>query len=256
MFEGIMVKVLKTNDRIGDFKANVACIGYFDCLHIGHQELIGRTIDRAKALGCRSMVICFDPDPMELITGKKQKHILSYDERIGMMEELGIDDITVFRFDESFMKMEAQDFIEKYLNRMNIKELICGFDFTFGYMGKGDSALLKESGSFGIDVVEEIQYDGKKVSSTRIKEEIESGNFRLVSRLLNYDYYLPLLAVKTSQKGSKWLVEAKLEDSDRIVPENIQEIFSTVRYVNGRFIIESDIDVDLGEELTIIFEDE
>ncbi len=251
-----MVKKISVNEKPGHFDVSVACIGYFDGLHIGHQELIDRTIGKAEEKGCRSMVICFEPDPMELISGKKQKHILSYQERLERMEEFGVDDILVFRFDEKLMKMDAHEFIDRYLNRLNISELVCGFDFTFGYRGEGNSDLLRECGDFDVDVVEEIKYDGAKVSSTRIKREIESGNFRLVSRLLNYYYYLPLVVIKASRKGSKWLVEARSKDRDRVMPGRIEDIFDTVSYKDGIFYIESDVDAEKGEEFVIIFEDE
>ena len=251
-----MVTRIAVNDKIKDFKPNVACIGYFDALHLGHQELIRQTITKARKLDCRSMLICFEPDPMQLISNIPQKHILTYKERLSKIKELGIDDIVVFKFDNDFMKIGPEVFINDYLNKMNIKELVCGFDFTFGYKGTGNIELLKRFAKFNIDVIPEIKYYGKKISSTRIKEEIIKGNLKLVNRLLNYQYYLVLKVIKSSKNGSKWLIQAKLKDNSRLVPLNIDKLIKNISYKDNLFYIDSDVSLKKDEELLIVFENE
>lgn len=251
-----MVRKISANDRIDGFEKNMACIGYFDGLHRGHQKLIETAIEQAHDSGVRSMLICFEPDPVELISHVKQKHILSYDERIRKIKESGIDEIVVFRFDEDLMKMEASRFIEYFLNRMNISKLICGFDFSFGYKGLGNSEMLERYASFDIEVIPEIKYYGRKISSSRIKEALYKGNISLVNSLLGYNYYLPLKVIKCSEKGSKWLIEAILKDESNIIPADIDRCIKNIDYHDGVFHIISNKAADVNDQLNIIFEDE
>ena len=250
-----MVKRIDYDTKI-KLMDNVACIGYFDALHIGHQKLIDRTIEKAKQLNVRSLLICFEPDPMEMITKKKVKHILPYRERIRKIKESGIDDIVVFRFDKTLMNMNYLDFINIHLNRMNIKELICGFDFTFGYKGQGNTELLRKYFNGNVSVIEEIKLYGKKVSSTRIKQEILEGNLKLVAKLLGYDYYLLLKAENCSKKGLKWLVRAKMTNIDQIIPNKINTLYKNIIITDNKLEILSDIYIDKNEEFELVFKDE
>ncbi|MBP5280629.1 MAG: FAD synthetase family protein [Erysipelotrichaceae bacterium] len=199
---------------IGD--RNVACIGYFDGVHKGHQDLLNKTISEAERLGLKSALICFRPDPVDVISGRKNKHIFSDKERENIIREHGIDILIIISFDEELMKMDPKQFIDDYLNRMNIEELISGFDFSYGYKGSGNEKQLRRYGNFTSIVIDEHKQYGKKVSSTRIKEELSKGNIRLVDKLLGYPYYLNLKVVKVSEKGSKWLIETIKNDKNII----------------------------------------
>lgn len=255
MHKRFMVKRINCNTRF-NFKDNVACIGYFDSLHIGHLKLINETIDKANKLGLRSMLICFDPDPVELIKKKKVKHILPYKERIKRIKELGIDDIVLFEFDESLMNMDYRTFINEYLNNMNIKELICGFDFTFGYKAKGNIKSLDRYFDGKLNIVEEVKLYGKKVSTTRIKKEISRNNFKLVGKLLGYDYYLLLKGENCSKKGLKWLVSANIDEIEQVIPNNLNILYKNVEIKDNYLIILSDIKIDKNEEFYLVFKDE
>ena len=126
-----MVKKILIKDN--NFKINeeiVACIGFFDGLHLGHQELVNKAIYEANKLGLKSALICFNPDPVEIISKKKNNHIFSNRERENLIRSFGIDIFIVISFDEKMMKMDPVSFINDYLNKMNIKELVSGFDFS------------------------------------------------------------------------------------------------------------------------------
>ena len=250
-----MVKRFKYNTTL-NLKDNVACIGYFDSLHIGHQKLILETIAQAKKLNLKSMLICFEPDPRELITNEKIKHILPYKERINKIKSLGIDDIVVFEFDENFMKIDALTFINDYLNKMNIKQLICGFDFTFGYQGLGNSKILKKYFNGQLNIVDEVRLYGKKVSTTRIRKEILNNNFKLVGKLLNYDYYLLLKAEKSAKKGLNWLVTINIDNIEQIIPNNINILYKNISINDNIMEIISNIRIDKNEEFILVFKDE
>ena len=225
-----------------DFKIkdrNVACIGYFDSVHLGHQDLINKTVSEAERLKTKSALICFRPDPADIILGKKNKHIFSDKEKENIIRDLGIDMMIIISFDEQLMKIEAIEFIEKYLNRMNIEELVSGFDFSFGYKGSGNNKLLKKYGNFKNIIIPEHTHYGKKVSSSRIKDELNKANLKLVDKLLGYPYYRNLKVINVAQNGSKWLIEAIQNEKDIIdIKDGNYDRFSLE---NGIYTFESDI---------------
>lgn len=215
-----MKKIIIKNDQIPNIKPNVSCIGYFDGIHLGHQQLINLTIAEAKRLDLIPTLICFEPDPIEIITKKKNTHLLSYKNRLNLIESFGIEQVIVFKFDKEFMEKSPKTFINKYLNNMNISEIICGYDFTFGYKGKGNiDDLLKNKKTKAI-VVDEFRYKGSKVSTTRIKNAIYNGKFALTNKLLGWDYCLELIVNSCTKKDNKYVIEAKPLDSSTIIPKN------------------------------------
>ena len=95
-----MKKIIIKDNIIPSIEDNVSCIGYFDGVHKGHQALIKVCKDLAKMNNLKSMVICFDPDPIDIISNSKNKHILSFKDRLETFKELGIDIVCVIKFDE------------------------------------------------------------------------------------------------------------------------------------------------------------
>ena len=85
------------------------------------------------------------------------------------------------------MRLSPIDFKKKILDKLNIKVLVCGFDFTYGYKGSGNVDTLKDT-NINLCVVPEFKYYGKKISSTRIRSELEKGNIDFVNRMLGYEF--------------------------------------------------------------------
>lgn len=225
--------------NIPNIKENVSCIGFFDSLHLGHQKLINKTISEAKRLKLTPTLILFNPDPTEIITNKKVTHVLSYKNRINFIESMGIEQIIIFKFDKDLMKISPNRFIKYYLNKLNIKELICGYDFTFGYKGLGNSNTLNKLGKFKTVVINECKYLNKKVSTTRIKEEIIKGNIELVNKLLGWNYFVELKVVDCVKQKDNYLTIAKTKDKYNLIPISIRygntiEIMSNKVYIKRK----------------------
>ena len=124
----------------------VACIGYFDGVHLGHQALITKTIERAKEIGAKSMLITFHPDPWSVINRKSNvKHITPLKTKLEVIESFGIDEVVIMKFDSSFSKLSPDDFVNHVLIGLGIVELVIGSDFKFGYKGAGNVSYLKEN---------------------------------------------------------------------------------------------------------------
>ena len=216
-----MVKIIEiSKDSISKLEKSVSCIGYFDGMHKGHQKLIKSAVRKAKEKGILSSLICFSPDPIEVISGQKAVHLFSDEERYKIAQGFGIDQILIIHFDQDFMNLPPETFIREYLEKMNIEELICGFDFSFGRFGKGDPQFLKENASFEVEVIEEECYEGRKISSTRIKEAVYEGNFELAECLLGFPYYFTLEVINCLKIKKEYIMECKNIDTSCIIPKD------------------------------------
>lgn len=247
-----MKKIIIKDSIIPNIEDNVSCIGYFDGVHRGHQALIKVCKDLAKMNNLKSMVICFDPDPRDIISNCKNSHLLSFKDRLDAFKELGVDIVCIIKFDEELMKKEPLKFIEDILLKLNIKTLVCGFDFSFGYKGKGNTKLLSKY--LNTVVIDEIKLYSKKISSTRIKEAINKGNFKLSNKLLGYNYSLMLKVVNSARKGKKWLIECKLKDNSLVIPTKLNNKCLCVK--NNHLILETSSELLVGDEILLVFENE
>ena len=170
-------------------KPIVACIGYFDGLHLGHKKLIATTILEANKQNLEPSLITFEPDPWVTIKGLKNvKHIQTMKQRINLAAKLEIKNIIILQFTKEMADLEPDDFELKVLKPLNIHSLICGFDFHYGYCGKGNIDSLKHNRFMNTIMVDCVSEDNEKISTTRITKLIEEGNIEMANRLLDYRY--------------------------------------------------------------------
>ena len=193
------------NVKLGEIRKQknpvVACIGYFDGMHKGHQALVNATIEKAKELGVESGLITFDPDPwVTLRNAKDVKHITPLQQRINIAVELGIKNIFILNFTKEMAALSPLDFI-KVLDSCNIKALICGFDYHYGQFGKGDIESLKRDADFEVIVIDAVSDNEGKISSTRITNLIEEGEVHKAEELLGYAYRVEGYVVHGNAKG-------------------------------------------------------
>ena len=182
-----------------------ACIGHFDGLHLGHQELMTSTIKHAKDMNLKSAMITFDPDPLQIISKKESQYLSALDQKIIQVQKFGLDIIYILDFTETMANLSAEDFITEVLLKLNIKILTCGFDFHFGKNGIGNAETLRsmEVANFMVDIVEPVLYHGRKISSTWISECLEVGDVELANTLLGYPFCITGLIIKGHQIGHK-----------------------------------------------------
>ena len=193
------------NVKLGEIRKQknpvVACIGYFDGMHKGHQALVNATLEKAKELGVESGLITFDPDPwVTLRDAKDVKHITPLQQRINIAVELGIKNIFILNFTKEMAALSPLDFI-KVLDSCNIKALICGFDYHYGQFGKGDIESLKRDADFEVIVIDAVSDSEGKISSTRITNLIEDGEVHKAEELLGYAYRVEGYVVHGNAKG-------------------------------------------------------
>ncbi len=196
--------VLKLGNTVALDGERVACIGYFDGLHLGHQALIKETINQAKLYQCKSALITFSPDPWIVIKKiDKVEHLTPLDKRVALAKEWGIDEVIVIDFTEDVSHLNPKEFIQSILKPCNLKGLVCGFDFHYGFKGEGNVETLKEDakGSFSVKVIDSINQENEKISTTRIVDLIKNGEISEANRLLGHTYHVDGIVIKGNQKG-------------------------------------------------------
>lgn len=180
----------------------IACIGYFDGMHKGHQALIEKTISMARDRRCDSGLITFDPDPW--ITLKKEQHVTHINtmrQRINLAARMGIQNIIILNFTEEMSRLSPAEFTDRVLSTLNLKGLVCGFDFRYGYKGEGNSETLAHDALCRVTVVEPVTDANGKISTSRISEQIMAGNVAYAADMLGYYYEIQGKVVHGRHRG-------------------------------------------------------
>lgn len=170
----------------------VAALGNFDGIHIGHQEVIQTASQVAKVSGLSLAVISFYPHPKTVIGGENKvfPYLMSLEEKQHKLQGMGVDTFYVIEFTKEFAGLRPMDFVKDYLLNLQVKHAVAGFDFTYGFKGAGTMEDMVTYGEKKLKVttVDKVIYQGEKVSSTRIRECIHNGEVENASQLLTRDY--------------------------------------------------------------------
>lgn len=182
------MKIIKNiNEKIKE--NTVICLGSFDGLHIGHQTLIENVIKESKEENLKSVLFTFSNHPASIIPNKEEpKLIITNDEKVETLKKTGIDYLVMVAFSKEFMRMDPEDFVKDILvDNLNVKKIVVGFNYRFGYKGKGDTNLLKKLSDlydFKVDIVSPIKNNGEVVSSSLIRKLILGGNIKKANKYL------------------------------------------------------------------------
>ncbi|MDD4200423.1 MAG: bifunctional riboflavin kinase/FAD synthetase [Eubacteriales bacterium] len=200
------MKIFNSLEEINNIEPTVVALGNFDGIHRGHQEIINRSVNEAKAAGLKSGVFTFSNHTSTIL--KKEppvKNILYADEKIRILENMDLDYLFNIPFTEEILNMNPVSFIDKILvDKFNIREAYCGFNYRFGYKAQGNPEILMREGiarGFGIHVQEPYEVDGVVVSSTHIRQLIEEGRMEECSRFMGRMYSIGGTIVKGNMLG-------------------------------------------------------
>ncbi|MCL1989445.1 MAG: bifunctional riboflavin kinase/FAD synthetase [Defluviitaleaceae bacterium] len=160
-------------------------IGFFDGIHPGHQEVIHHAARYAKENQIKSLVMTFDKSPKVVLgSAENEGYLTPTDEKLRLLEAMGIDYVLVLNCDPTFLNLSAVSFIQAYLLKIGVCYVSVGFDFKFGQGGAGDPELLKSYDSFEVKVCEPVMRAGVKVSSRSIKAYLKQGELETVNQML------------------------------------------------------------------------
>ncbi len=182
-------------DSLPTFKAPVITVGSYDGVHGGHRVILQRICELARENGGESIVITFAPHP-RIVLGKAEglKLLNSLEEKILLLDEVGIDNLIVAPFTEEFSRLSSEEYVRDYLvGKIGVKTLVVGYNHHFGHNKDGDFRFLQSLQSqYGFEVCEipRQQIDDEKVSSTVVRRLIAEGKMAHASHLLNRPYLL------------------------------------------------------------------
>jgi riboflavin kinase / FMN adenylyltransferase len=224
------------------FTSSILTLGNFDGLHLGHQELIRQIIRRAEETASLSMVVTFRPHPLKILAPEKCPPLIStYEEKIRLMEDLGIDVLVKIPFTIDFAAMEPRHFVKDVLvDLLGAKEIYVGYNYRFGKGRTGDIRMLKELGrEFGFLVreIEQVALDGEVISSTRIRQLLQEGDVQHAAKFLGRKYALCGIVIKGDGRGrGLGFPTANIASKHAIVPANgvyAVRVFVREKYYDG-----------------------
>jgi riboflavin kinase/FMN adenylyltransferase len=189
-----------------EHRGNVVTIGAFDGVHLGHQAILQQVVEKAASLGLPSLVMIFEPQPHEFFSGEKAPaRLMRLGEKVEALFDAGIERVFCLPFNKVLSALSAEAFIQQVLvDGLGVRSLVVGDDFRFGCARKGDYALLQSAGAehdFSVTDTGTYLVDQQRVSSTRIRQILEAGNFSEVPMLLGKPYTISGRVVRGQQLG-------------------------------------------------------
>lgn len=204
----------------------VVSVGTFDGVHQGHQEIIRLVKNKASLTGGRSVIVTFDPHPRSVLQPEsKIGLLLSKDEKIEAVANLGIDILFFINFTKEFSQLTADDFLNDIIvKKIGLKEIIIGHDHHFGRNRSGNEEFLQKlatSNGFNVSIVPPVSYNGITISSSKIRKALLDGNVMLAAQMLGRDYSFSSIVVDGDKRGRKIgfpTANLSLIDKQKIVP--------------------------------------
>ena len=190
-----------------DADATVVAVGTFDGVHRGHRDVLDRLASRASSLGLRSVLVTFEPHPLEVVNPAAAPLLLTVgEEKREVLAESGIDYLAVVPFTAALARYSAEEFVSRVLReRFRMKHLLMGYDHGFGRNREGDVEVLQALGArdgFRVEVVAPVSVgDGRPISSTSIRRAIAGGDLERATHALGRPYSIGGRVVPGAARG-------------------------------------------------------
>jgi riboflavin kinase / FMN adenylyltransferase len=213
-------------------------IGFFDGVHLGHQQIIRQTIADARQHDALSLVVTFDRHPGTVVAPNRVPPLIySLPQKLRVITSLGADALLLIHFDKAFSEQTGETFIRGLARDLGqIQSLCVGSNFTFGHKRAGNVNLLRTLGvelRFTVHGMAAVSLDGKVVSSTRIRETIRTGHLDAASQMLGRAYSLAGTVIRGDQLGQKLgFPTANVDATGLVLPPN--GVYTVHAIVQGR----------------------
>ena len=184
-----MLRFTETSQIPSDFVETVVTIGKFDGIHLGHQQLLHECLELAEAHGLAAVAVTFNQHPNVVLNPERvQLPIIGNEQKLELLAESGMDATLILNFDLKLASLSPDEFVRQVLvEGLKAKAVVVGADFRYGSQGSGDAASLRVAGlenGFTVKVIEPVELDGVKVSSTEIRHLLDQGNVREAAKFL------------------------------------------------------------------------
>jgi riboflavin kinase / FMN adenylyltransferase len=203
-----MMEVIRNIQEIPEnLKGAVATIGNFDGVHLGHRFIFQRLVEEARREDRPAVAISFDPHPKMVLHPERRPFYLitTLREKIGLLDALGLDAFILIPFSLEYARTTAEEFVRETLwEKLRVRRILIGHDYTFGRGKEGNEAFLTETGrrlGFEVEVINAHCVGGTVISSTKIREALLAGDVGFASTLLGRPYNLAGRVVAGSRRG-------------------------------------------------------
>ena len=239
---GRKMKIFRQIDEIEQASEPVVTIGTFDGVHRGHQHLIQRLNRKKAERNGTSYLITFHPHPQIVLDSRESpvRLLTSLDEKITLLQKLGIDRLVILPFSKEFARLTGEEFIQEILvERIGVKEIVIGYDHAFGYRRSGNIDTVQKLGKqFGYKttVVPPFELDGQRVKSSLIRRLLEEGRLEAAEQMLGRAYEIWGRVVPGQGRGKQMnFPTANLapDDPHKLIPAN--GIYAGRFWVRGRW---------------------
>lgn len=200
------MKIFRSIPVFQSTSKTIVTIGTFDGVHIGHQKIIQKLVNQAKANNCQSLILTFFPHPrMVLQKDAEIKLLNTMIEKSDLLENFGLDLLIIHPFDAAFSDLSAEDFVvEVLVKKLNIQKIIIGYDHRFGHNRSAnidDLIVFGQKYHFEVEQILAEQIEDVSISSTKIRKALHCGNIELANQYLGYPYQLSGTVVRGKQLG-------------------------------------------------------
>jgi riboflavin kinase / FMN adenylyltransferase len=215
-----------------DYETYIA-LGSFDGLHLGHMSLINKAISLAKENDIKSMVYTFKNHPLTVINKDISPRLLMDNEtKVQILKKFGVDLICMVQFNRELMEMSAEDFIKHLKVSYNMRGVVVGFNYRFGYMNSGDVEQLKALGkkyNYEVYVMDALKYQDEIVSSSIIRRYIQHGEVNRANQLLTTPFSISGLVISGRKIGRQLgFPTANVKISDNLIYPKVGVYYTQV----------------------------
>ena len=221
------MKIIQTANELKPANRKVClAIGFFDGVHLGHQQIIRQTVADAHQHDAIALVITFDRHPNAIVAPDRVPPLIySLPQKLRAIESLGMDTLLLIHFDEKFSRLTGAEFIRGLVRDFGlIHSISVGSDFVFGHRRSGNVASLKKLGAelgFSVHGLAAVSLDGHVVSSTRIREAIRAGHLDAASQMLGRLYAISGRVIEGHHLGQQLgFPTANLDATGLALPPN------------------------------------
>lgn len=222
---------LKIFHSINDFsstKKTIITLGTFDGVHIGHKKILERVIQNTENEKYESLVLTFFPHPRMVLQEDCDIELLNtIDEKIDLLEEIGLQNLVIHPFDEMFSRLTAEEFVKTVLvDRFDIHKIIIGHDHRFGRNRTAnidDLIAYGEQYNFEVEQISVQEINEISVSSTKIRQALIEGKMTLANDYLGYEYFLTGIVVQGKQLGRTIdfpTANIEIKENYKLIPQN------------------------------------
>ena len=217
-------------------------MGTFDGVHVGHRKILERITQNTENGEYESLVLTFFPHPRMVLKGDSDVKLLNtLSEKMDLLEKLGIQNLVIHPFDETFSRLSAEEFVKTVLvEQFHIQKIIIGHDHRFGSNRTAnidDLIAFGKQYGFEVEQISVQEIDAVSISSTKIRNALSEGNMALTNEYLGYEYFLTGTILKGKQLGRSIgfpTANLHIEENYKLIPRN--GVYVVKSYINQKTV--------------------